>query len=394
VKALRAATRAARRIDCTVGRWTGPRRVVVDARTPMNIAVLAPVAEHLARDPRVEVIYTADRPEDLAGATAGGARIAVQPRRAMHWRRVDLCLSADPWDPIALRRCWRRANFFHGMAGKYDLDSPANLPAGFGDFDRVAFPNADRMRRYLDAGIVRPEAAALVGYPKVDALVNGGYDGAAIRAGLGLEGPRPTAMYAPTWSPASSLNVAGEAIVARLLGAGFNVIVKLHDRSLDASREKFSGGIDWRARFARMRMPGRLAFADCADSSPLLAASDVMITDHSSIGFEFYLLDRPLVVFDAPDLVRVARINPDKVAALRSAARVVHTAAEAAAAALDEIEHRERRSAARHAVVRDLFHEPGTATARAARMAYELLDLPAPHFRDVPMRAHIAQSLP
>jgi len=119
-----------------------------------------------------------------------------------------------------------------------------------------------------------------------------------------------------------------------------------------------------------------------------------MITDHSSIGFEFYLLDRPLVVFDAPDLVRVARINPDKVAALRSAARVVHTAAEAAAAALDEIEHRERRSAARHAVVRDLFHEPGTATARAARMAYELLELPAPHLRDVPMRAHIAQSLP
>ena len=119
-----------------------------------------------------------------------------------------------------------------------------------------------------------------------------------------------------------------------------------------------------------------------------------MITDHSSIGFEFYLLDRPLVVFDAPDLVRVARINPEKVAVLRSAARVVHTAEESAAAALDEIAHRERRSAARHAVVRDMFHEPGTATARAARMAYELLELPAPHLCDVPVRAHIAQSLP
>ena len=394
MKALRAATRAARRIDRSVGRWAGPRRVVVDARTPMNVAVLAPVAEHLSRDPRIEVVYTAECEEDPGAFRAAGVPIAIRPRRSMQWQRVDLCLSADPWDPIELRRCWRRAIFFHGMAGKYNLDSPADLPAGFDDFDRVAFPNVDRMRRYLAAGIVRPEAAALVGYPKVDALVNGGYDGTAIRATLGLEGHRPTAIYAPTWSPASSLHLAGEAIVASLLGAGFNVIVKLHDRSLDARSEKFSGGIDWRARFARMRSPGRFAFVDWADSSPLLAASDVMITDHSSIGFEFYLLDRPLVVFDAPDLVRVARINPEKVALLRSAARVVHTAGESAAAALDEVEHRERRSAARHAVARDMFHEPGTATARAATMAYELLELRAPFLGDVPIRAHIAESLP
>src|SRR5207302_8978897 len=148
-----------------------------------------------------------------------------------------------------------------------------------------------------------------------------------------------------------------------------------HDRSLDLSQEKFSGGIDWRARFAQLHEPGRIAFVEWADSSPFLAASDVMVTDHSSVGFEFCLLDRPLIVFDAPDLVRVARINPDKVALLRSAARVVTRAEDVGPVAAEELASKDRLSAARHAVVRDMFYEPGTATERALAMVYDLLNL-------------------
>jgi CDP-glycerol glycerophosphotransferase (TagB/SpsB family) len=118
-----------------------------------------------------------------------------------------------------------------------------------------------------------------------------------------------------------------------------------------------------------------------------------MITDHSSVGFEFYLLDRPLVVFDAPDLVEVARINPEKVALLRSGARVVRTAEEVGDAALDELTHRDRRSAARRAIAREMFHEPGTATARAVTMVYQLLHLPQPEHVDVVRDARIAESL-
>jgi hypothetical protein len=363
-------------MDAALGRLSGRRRVLVDARTAMNFAILGPVIERLRRDPRVEVLLSADRPADLAeAAAASGIRSNVLPRAAIEWRRIDLCLTADPWDPIRLRRCRRRANFFHGMAGKYDLDSPSSLPIGFNVFDRVAFVNADRMRRYLDAGIVRRDAAVLVGYPKVDALVNGRYDAAAIRGRLQLEMHRPTAIYAPTWSPASSLNIAGEDIVRSLAASGFNVIIKLHDRSLDVSQEKFSGGIDWRARFASLHQPGRIAFVEWADSSPLLAASDVMVTDHSSIGFEFCLLDRPLVIFDAPDLARVARINPDKIALLRSAARVVTRATDVGPAALAELGNRDRLSGRRRAIVREMFFEPGTATERALEMVYDLLEL-------------------
>ena len=267
------------------------------------------------------------------------------------------------------------------------------MPISFARYDRVAFINADRMRRYLEAGVMTRETAVLVGYPKVDALVNGRYDTAKIHADLQLEMHRPTAIFAPTWSPASALNLGGEAIVHSLIAAGFNVIVKLHDRSLDASEVRFSGGIDWRARFAQMHVPGRMSFVEAADSSPYLAASDLMVTDHSSIGFEFCLLDRPLLVFDTPDLARTARINPEKMALLRSGARIVYTAADVgpvAAAALADPEH---LSAERRAIAREMFHEPGTATDRALTMIYELLGLPAPLLRELRSRATHAASL-
>jgi CDP-glycerol glycerophosphotransferase len=306
----------------------------------------------------------------------------------VEWRRFDLYLNADPWAAARLRRCAHRVNFFHGVAGKYDLDQPAGLPLGFEYYDRVAFINRDRMVRYLDARIVTPAQAVLVGYPKLDKLATGGFDAAAIRASLGLRDGRETVLYAPTYSEASSLHLAGEAIVRALAGAGLNVIVKLHDRSLDPD-PRYHAGIDWRARFTALEreLPaGTVRFADTADASPLLAAAGAMVTDHSSVGFEYLVRDRPLFVYDAPDLPRAARINPEKIAQLRSAATVVRTASELAAAVVSGLAQPEALSAERRRVAQTLFHDPGQATARALDLLRGLLHPSAPAMR-VPARA-------
>jgi hypothetical protein len=295
-------------------------------------------------------------------------------REQAEWSRFDLLINADPWGTVALRRCRDRINFFHGVAGKYDLDCPTGLPAGFDTYSRVAFANADRMRRYLDAGIVTPAQAMLIGYPKLDALVNGAFDAAAVRQSLGLAPHRPTVLFGPTWSSASALHIAGEAIVERLIDAGVNVIAKLHDRSLQTS-QRFTDGIDWRARLSRFDSTGAFALATDADSSPYLAAADVMVTDHSSVGFEFLTLDRPVIVFDAPDLARVARINPEKIVLLRSAATVVHDPIELAAAVQEALRFPARLSARRRHVAGEMFFKPGTATDRALAACYELLGL-------------------
>jgi hypothetical protein len=361
----------------------GRRRVLISVRTAMHLAVLDPVARLLERDPRIDVRYIAERTGDerqIAGACGRTLRW-LTPWRA-RVMRIDLLVTADPWSPPTLLRCRRRVNFFHGVAGKYDLDSPGHLPAGFEQYDRVGFVNADRMRRYLEQGVIKPEAAVLVGFPKIDALVNGAYDRAAVRGRLGLEPQRRTAIYAPTWSPASSLHLAGEAIVASLVEAGWNVILKPHARSLEPD-EKYSGGIDWRQRLRAVEVPGRVVLCEDGDASPLLAASDLMVTDHSTIGFEFCLIDRPVIVFEAPDLARVARINPERITALRSAARVVGDASTVGRAANEEMEHPERLRAERLAAARPLFHEPGSATGRSLDVLYSLLDLPPNHVRAI-----------
>ena len=232
---------------------------------------------------------------------------------------------------------------------------------GFEYYDRVAFVNRDRMSRYLASGVVTPAQARLVGYPKLDRLAAGGIDGAAVRESLELDRARKTVLYAPTYSPASSLHQAGEHIIRAAAAAGWNVIVKLHDRSLD-SDPRYSGGIDWRARLRNLEAAGRIRHVECADSSPLLAAADAMITDHSSVGFEYLVLDRPLIVFEAPGLREAARINPEKMALLRSAASVVSSAAslehelQAAASAPATLSRHRRR------VAGEMFHDPGRAT--------------------------------
>jgi CDP-glycerol glycerophosphotransferase (TagB/SpsB family) len=243
---------------------------------------------------------------------------------------------------------------------------------GFQYYDRVAFINRDRMRRYVEAGIVSRQQAVLVGYPKLDRLALGHVDGAGVRQRLGMESGRPTVLYAPTYSTASSLHLAGESIVESLSAAGWNVLVKLHDRSLDPD-PRYSGGIDWRARMRALERPGRIAYVEGPDVSPYLAAADAMVTDHSSAGFEYLVLDRPLLVYDAPDLARAARINPDKIARLRSAADVVHTPEALVQAAAGALRDPGRLSRERRRVAEEMFFQPGGATARAVALLQGLL---------------------
>jgi hypothetical protein len=365
----RRASAALHRLDHAVGRLGRTRRVLAELRTPVYHAVLNPICVAIQNLPDVDVWFTSEYPERI--------RPLVPPDRLLthrqaEWMRFDLYMNADPWAAARLRRCARRVNFFHGVAGKYDLDEPRHLPMGFHYYDRVGFINRDRMARYLEAGIVTSGQARLVGYPKLDRLASGLVDGAAIRAGLQLEPHRPTALYAPTYSPFSSLHLAGEAIIRELATRGFNVIVKLHDRSLDTD-PRYNVGIDWRSRMYAAERRGHVRYVEGPDVTPFLAAADVMVTDHSSAGFEYLILDRPLLVFDAPDLAAAARINPEKLTLLRSAARVVRTAPELAVAAAEELEKPALRSSGRRQVAAAMFHEPGSATARAVTLAQELL---------------------
>jgi CDP-glycerol glycerophosphotransferase (TagB/SpsB family) len=241
------------------------------------------------------------------------------------------------------------------------------------------FPNSDRLRRYADAGLVDPESprAGLIGYPKVDCLVDGSLDRRSVEKSLGLAAGRPTVVYAPTWSPYSSLNDVGEEVLKALSRLPVNVVVKLHDRSCNSAL-RGSGGVNWRRHLQRLAREWGFHIARGADASPYLFAADLLITDHSSVGFEFMLLDRPIVVLEAPQLLEKVRINPEKVQLLRSAADLVRLPGEVARVVERALTEPGRLSPQRVAIAGDLFYSPGTATDRAAQSIYELLSMPAP----------------
>lgn len=375
MRALGVAVRPIRRLDHALGRMGSRLQVLVDVRTPMNLAVLRPVWSALRGDSRIRLWFTAEDMKEVGAALkSDGLDSALLERDAVRWRRFDLSISADAWNQVDLSRCRARLNFFHGVAGKYDLDNPERLSAaGLDRFDRIAFINADRLRKWVNAGAVTAQQAVLVGFPKLDDVVNQRWSRHAVHESLGLDSSLETVLYAPTFSTAGSLHAAGEAIVTALLTTGRNVIVKLHDRSL-VPHPRYTNGIDWRERFQSPAHRPRFAFAEQADAGPLLTAANVMVTDHSSVGFEFALLDRPLVVFDAPELRHAARIAADKWELLRSMATVVDSVAGLGPAVANALAHPEQRQRER-AAARELFAHPGHATERALAVAYELLNV-------------------
>ena len=379
-RSRRAAAEALHAVDDWLAAQLHDRvRILFEAASPMSLAVIQPVLDRLERDARLEFWYTTSDGAWNADAifTTPAMRQRVISWRRARWMKFDVYINGDFWNMTWLHRRARRVHFFHGVAGKYGLDAPTTIAPVVASFDRLMFANRDRLHKYAVAGLVDPDSpqARLIGYPKVDCLVDGSLDGAAIRRELGLDDALPTVLYAPTWSPQSSLHLVGLQVIERLLALGINVIVKLHDRSLDKTA-RGSGGVDWRRELERLQQrTAALHVARGANASPYMAAADAIVTDHSSIGFEFMLLDRPLVVIDSPDLIKSARVSPDKVTLMHRAATVVKDASAIGPAVVDALVNPHHHSAERQATAAQLFYGAGGATARAVDCIYELLEI-------------------
>lgn len=367
-----------REIDKQWQRWRSPdrRRLLVNARTAMNYSTIAPIVERLQSDPRLEFYFTSSEPSanlNEVFAEAVEPFKLITPRQAS-FTRFDVYLAADfLW--VSLPRGARRVQTFHGVAGKYRTvyDSPSQ---SMRDWDRLFFINKRRLQHFIDCGAISAdsEAARLIGMPKLDCLVDGSLLRDEVLTSLGLDPARRTILYAPTWSAHSSVVTMGEELVQRLGEAGYALIVKLHDRSRDLQFVN-SGGVDWGARLAPLLQRYGGVLATGSNSSRYLPAADVMITDHSSVGFEYLLLDRPLIRIHVPELIKNTDIEPSYVELLAQASSSVNNVAEVVDAVERSFAEPALKSGDRVAVANEMFYKPGTATARAVKELYELIEL-------------------
>jgi CDP-glycerol glycerophosphotransferase (TagB/SpsB family) len=367
-----------RKIDKQWQRWRSPerRRLLVNARTAMNYSTIAPIVERMQPDHRLEFYFTASENPSQAKeiyAEAVQPFTLVTPLQAS-FTRFDIYLAADfLWVKLP-RGGVKRVQTFHGVAGKYRTvyDSPSN---SMSDWDRLFFINKRRLQHFIDCGAISADsdAARLIGMPKLDCLVDGSLKRDDVLQSLGIDPARRTILYAPTWSPHSSVVSMGEDLVERLGQAGYALIVKLHDRSRDLEYVN-SGGVDWGARLEPLLQRHGGLLATGSNSSRYLPAADVMITDHSSVGFEYLLLDRPLIRIHVPELIKNTDIEPSYVELLARASTSVNNVDEVVAA-VERSFADPSGSSERIAVANEMFYKPGTATERAVKELYELMEL-------------------
>jgi hypothetical protein len=220
-------------------------------------------------------------------------------------------------------------------------------------------------RRLATAGLLpeRDRRALEIGAPWTDRLVDRSLERDVLLRWYGLDGDRPILFYAPTGQPGNSLELMGEEVLARLDETDrYLVLVKPH-RAMSRRRT------DWTARLRSY--PWRnVVVLDDIDLVPVMAMSDLLITDASSIAAEYALLDRPMVFLDVPELVSrvvaAAGSELDLASWARGAGTVISGPDEIVAAVKNGLTHPKARSAVRRATAADFFYNPGRATATAA----------------------------
>ena len=130
------------------------------------------------------------------------------------------------------------------------------------------------------------------GYPRDDTLVSGDDVSAArIRARLGIPDGVTVLLYAPTWRDdrPEHIDHLDVAAFTDALGPGYVTLIRGHSRTLRPGRD--------------VRASNVLDVTGYPDVSELFLVADALITDYSSVMFDYSVTGKPMFFF-APDLER------------------------------------------------------------------------------------------
>jgi CDP-glycerol glycerophosphotransferase (TagB/SpsB family) len=143
-------------------------------------------------------------------------------------------------------------------------------------------------RAYLFRGPIWEE-----GYPRDDVLLTG--DAAVVRAKLGIPDGTKVLLYAPTWRDDRPGHVdhLDVSTFTRKLGEEYVTLIRGHSRSLQPGTDVHAGGV--------------IDVTSYPDVSELFLVADALITDYSSVMFDFSVTGKPIFFF-TPDLDRYREV--------------------------------------------------------------------------------------
>ena len=344
-----------------------PRRVLFAGYAPVHFVCFQPLYERLRRVRGVEIVLSGGREalEDGTGKLTAKqlyAPFRVPPGQIVELDRMrkqtfDLvfCAHVSGYFPKDEQE---RIQLFHGVSFRNMAVRRDVLV-----YDRLFLTGPYMRRLFTDQQMLRDRDPRLVniGFPKLDKLLDGTLDRAAILKRVGFSGRRPVILYAPTGQKDNSLEHTGEAVLERLRATGkYDILIKLHDHPRDR-------GIDWPTRLKPL-LDEHTRLASGLDVVPYMFVADLLLTDASSVSNEYALRDRPMVFLDVPQLLAAMTrkgVALDLDTWGRKGGITVRWPDEAVEAIQWSLAHPRHASKLRRAMARDLFYNPGRATDAA-----------------------------
>jgi CDP-glycerol glycerophosphotransferase (TagB/SpsB family) len=266
---------------------------------------------HLASDPRFRCTWISGDPRTVEAVRALGLR--AERRWSLAGARATLragwfVFGAYPSDVnFWLGRGARLLNLWHGIplkAIEFDITAgplarvyraPAWSPLRLAFLDRFRRPDhLLTVSPFLAERCFRPAfrigaAQSLeLGYPRTDPLFRP-VDRAALAARVGVDPAHAVIGYFPTWRDdgrdfLAAAGLSFDELDQRLRPTGRTLVFKAHPNFALSP----PSGTSW---------TNVVVVDPKVDLNDLLPLCDVLVTDYSSVAFDFLLLDRPIVYF-------------------------------------------------------------------------------------------------
>jgi len=317
------------------------------------------------------------------------AQQGIDSSQILRWyevllRRWDVCIDANYYSPLVLRPTkWIQT--MHGVGGMCKSDGQDyDLTWRLRKYDRVFCYSQGQVEQMRAAKYLKDDnAAALIGYPKLDGLVDGGVSRDEVLADYGIDPSQLTVLYAPSCCAPLSLENTGDELIDLLCDGPWTFMVKLHPISYQIKSRSIGRDMqhkhNWKDFLDRRAQKGRLIHLSDQDTCRYLTAADILITDYGSTLFEFMVLNRPVLYYDTDQANKIIS-TAGTLEKIRKVAYCFQTPQQAlqflkslsSGQATDSREMNE----ARKQWVEQTCYDVGGATDRAVTAIYDVLKIP------------------
>jgi hypothetical protein len=190
----------------------------------------------------------------------------------------DFCLS--PGNYVDFRLPGIKVEIFHGIGiekpSHYEIRHFFDVYCTSGPVVTAKFNSHQKKYGYF---LVRE-----TGWPKMDFILN--YPSENIRKKFDLPEDKKIILYAPTFSRKMQSAEALMDIIPKIAKEDELWLIKLHEFMDKQTAEKYAGLSD-----------SRIKLIEAHDITPYLHIADVMVSDTSSVVYEFMALDKPVITY-------------------------------------------------------------------------------------------------